>query len=200
MATQGTVVQRSTLMGTNLVDTGVVNTSGVVSAANATRYHYVSCFAFNFLFKGWYQFLGSPHYEVQIHYWNGSDWVYAGGDSDVCNETIEWEINRNSGSYRYVSGPTYMWRLSVRHYSGVSGNTAREMRLWLHGPGETPTAYWDGNVKTREVACLSTGSLYSLGNTTSSPATSIGIFATVGQRANPLSAGIAHNRYVPRLL
>ncbi len=122
MATQGAVVQRSTLGGTNLVDTGVVNVSGVVSAANTTRYHYVSCFAFNFLFKGWYQFLGSPHYEVQIHYCNGSDWVYAGGDSDVCNETIEWEINRNSGNYRYVSGPTYMWR-SASGTTAVSAET-----------------------------------------------------------------------------
>lgn len=136
MATQGAIINRASLSGTNLVDSGVINTSGVISAANTTRYHYISCFSFNILFKGWYQFFGSPHYSVRIHYWGGGIWNDIGGDNDICNETIEWQINRPAGGYINMVGGTYMWMIKVTHLSGVSGNTAREMRIWLHGIGE----------------------------------------------------------------
>ena len=203
MATQGTKIQRTTLAGTNLVDSGVINTSGVISAASTTRYHYISCYSFNLLFKGWYQFLGSPHYTVRIFYWNGSSWVDAGGDNDVCNETVEWQINRPSGGYVNVVGPTYIWMVSVKHNSGVSGNTAREMRMWLHGIGETSDTDWNTNVREKKISCLPSGTLYSLGHSTSySPtdANVYGIYRTDTQRSNLIYASTAHNRFVPKIL
>lgn len=190
----GDIITRAACAGTNLVDSGEI-TNGT-AAANTTRYHYISCFSFNFWFKGHYNFWGSPAYDVKLQYWNGSAWVTAAEETSLCDETREWEVNRNSGSYIYVNQPTHIWRISVRHFSGNNAEAARRMRIWLHGIGETPSGVWDASVKGKKIVCLPS-SQWSTGNSADYNPSQVSIYNYAQFASNPVYNSIARCRLAP---
>jgi hypothetical protein len=186
------------------MDSGEI-TNGT-AATNATRYHYISCFSFNFWFKGHYNFWGSPGYDVKLQYWNGSTWVTAAEETSLCDEIREWEVNRNSGSYIYVNQPTHLWRVSVRHFSGNNVDAARRMRIWCHGIGETPSGVWDASVKGKKITCIPTTTnlgitaQWSTGHSTSyTPSQLPALYNTAQFAGNPILNSIARCRLAPAI-